>query len=123
MTKIIWFSGFPLYFKIIGLNYLPFEELIIEYKKQKINSKIAINIKSDGLHEVLKEILENYKIDEYFIFDMSVPDLISGVKYNLNQYARYFNYEDPFPYSEFTNGVWIDRFNSEIPNKSEIISI
>lgn len=106
-----------------GLNYLPFEELIIEYKKQKINSKIAINIKSDGLHEVLKEILENYKIDEYFIFDMSVPDLISGVKYNLNQYARYSNYEDPFPYSEFTNGLWIDRFNSEIPNKSEIISL
>ena len=54
---------------------------------------------------------------------MSVPDLISGVKYNLNQYARYSNYEDPFPYSEFTNGLWIDRFNSEIPNKSEIIKL
>ena len=53
-----------------SFNYLPFEELLIEYKKQKINSKIAINIKSDGLHEVLKEILENYRIDQYFIFDI-----------------------------------------------------
>tara|TARA_Y100001978_G_scaffold118668_1_gene105791 strand:- start:2480 stop:3127 length:648 start_codon:yes stop_codon:yes gene_type:complete len=103
-----------------SFNYLPFEELLIEYKKQKINSKLAINIKSDGLHKVLKEILENYSINQYFIFDMSIPDLISGVKYKLNQYARYSDYEDPYPYSEFTNGVWIDKFNSTIPNKSEI---
>ena len=105
------------------LNYLPFEEFLIEYKKQKINSKIAINIKSDGLQEVLKEILEKYRIDQYFIFDMSIPDLISGVKYNLNQYARYSNFEDPLPYSKFTNGVWIDGFNSKIPNKYEINSL
>lgn len=106
-----------------SFNYLSFEELLIEYKKLKVNSKLAINIKSDGLHEKLKKLLDFYSIDKYFIFDMSIPDLISGIKYNLNQYIRFSNYEDPYPYFEFTNGVWIDRFNSTIPTKSEIINL
>lgn len=106
-----------------SFKYLAFEELLIEYKKQKINAKLAINIKSDGLHEKLKQMLENYNISEYFIFDMSIPDLISGLKYKLNQYIRFSNYEDPFPYAAFTNGVWIDSFNSKIPNESEILNL
>jgi len=104
-------------------NYLAFEELLIEYKKININSKLAINIKSDGLHEELKKMLENYSIEQYFIFDMSIPDLISGIKYNLKQYIRFSNYEDPFPYNNFTDGVWLDRFNSKIPDESEIIDL
>ena len=106
-----------------SFKYFAFEELLIEYKQQNINSKLAINIKSDGLHEKLKGILENYNITQYFIFDMSIPDLISGLKYKLNQYIRYSNFEDPFPYSEFTNGVWIDGFNSKIPDESEILNL
>jgi len=106
-----------------SFRYLPFEELLIEYKKQKINSKLALNIKSNGLHHKLKETLEKYGIDQYFIFDMAIPDLISGIKYNLNQFVRFSEYEDPYPYCEFTNGVWIDSFNSNIPNKSELINL
>ena len=104
-------------------NILPFEELLIEYKKYNLNSKIAINIKSDGLHYELSNILNKYNIDQYFLFDMSIPDLISGIKYNLNQFIRFSNYEDPLPYSKFTNGVWIDNFNSNLPSKKEIYNI
>ena len=104
-------------------NYLTLEELLIEYKKQKTNSKLAINIKSDGLHSKLKETLDNFKIENYFIFDMSIPDLISGIKHNLIQYIRHSNFEDPYPYKDLTQGVWIDKFNSEIPEKSEIINL
>ena len=102
---------------------LPLEELLIEYKKYSFNSKLAINIKSDGLHYELGNILNKYNIDQYFLFDMSIPDLISGIKYNLNQFIRFSNYEDPFPYADFTNGVWIDSFNSNLPSKKEINNI
>jgi len=104
-------------------NILPFEELLIEYKKYNLNSKIAINIKSDGLHFELSNILNKYNIDQYFLFDMSIPDLITGVKYNLNQFIRFSNYEDPYPYSDISKGVWVDNFNSNLPQKSEIINL
>jgi len=104
-------------------KYLSFEELLIFYKSKKIKSKLAINIKSDGLHSELKKLLNLYNINEYFLFDMSIPDLISGVKYNLNQFIRFSCYEDPYPYADITNGVWIDIYNSKSASKSEIINL
>ena len=102
---------------------LRFEDLLLEYKKVESNAYLAINIKSDGLQKYLREILFNYKIKNYFLFDMSIPDLISGTKYKLNQYARYSNLEDPYKFADFTNGVWIDNFSSEMISKSELINL
>ena len=102
---------------------LRFEYLLLEYKRVQSNAYIAINIKSDGLQKYLKEILFKYKIKDYFLFDMSIPDLISGTKHKLNQYARYSNLEDPYKFTDFTNGVWIDNFSSEMISKSELINL
>lgn len=36
----------------------------------------AINIKADGLKGMLGELLSKYQIDNYFTFDMSVPQML-----------------------------------------------
>ena len=41
---------------------------------------LALNIKSDGISEILKKTLKKYSIKNYFVFDMSVPELIQYKK-------------------------------------------
>ena len=52
-------------------------EIIFE-KLSKHNDQycFAINIKSDGLKDLLVRILHKYNVRNYFTFDMSVPQMI-----------------------------------------------
>ena len=50
------------------------------------NSKytLALNIKSDGLSDLLLEKIKEYNISDYFVFDMSIPDTLSYLKLRQN---------------------------------------
>lgn len=54
---------------------LSFEVFCEIYLKNPGKFLLAINIKADGLATMLKESLERHGISNYFLFDMSVPDL------------------------------------------------
>lgn len=70
----------------------------------------AINIKADGLKEKLKEKLAEYQIENYFTFDMSVPQMIEFSEFGLRFYTRQSEVEpEPVLYNEAA-GVWIDGF-------------
>lgn len=76
---------------------------------------IAINIKSDGLQDVLKKLLNKYGIKNYFCFDMSIPDAYLMKNCNLNYFLRESEYEKlPEKYNsklyELCNGIWLDKF-------------
>ncbi len=72
----------------------------------------AINIKSDGLKNLLKEALKAYQITNYFLFDMSVPQMVEFNDMGLRFYTRQSEMEQvPCMYKE-ANGVWIDGFYS-----------
>ena len=75
---------------------------------------LALNAKEDNLQEEVRRLAIKYNIDRYFLFDMSVPDLIGGAKHDVNQFGRLSSYEDPCKIAEFCCGLWIDGFdNSE----------
>ena len=70
----------------------------------------AINIKADGLKEILKEYLERYNIKNYFLFDMSVPQMVEFAEIGLRFFTRLSEYEtEPVMYEQAA-GVWIDGF-------------
>ena len=70
----------------------------------------AINVKSDGLKIQLKELLDKYSISNYFVFDMSIPQMIEYKDYNLTFFTRQSEVEkDPCMYEEAA-GVWVDAF-------------
>ena len=70
----------------------------------------AINIKADGLKEILKECFEHYNIKNYFLFDMSVPQAVEFVEMGLRFFTRRSEYEtEPVMYEQAA-GVWIDGF-------------
>lgn len=74
---------------------------------------IALNIKSDGIHKLAKDILDKFpEISNYYFFDMSVPDTINYRNLNLPFFTRLSEYETVLAFEEDAEGVWLDGFNS-----------
>jgi glycerophosphoryl diester phosphodiesterase len=96
------------------ISFDEFMAIIQEYPPQTL----SLNIKSDGLQKLAKEVLGSYK--EYFFFDMSVPDTLGYSRSQLIFYTRYSDIElHPALLSE-SSGVWLDNFSS---NKLDIDSL
>lgn len=70
----------------------------------------AINIKADGLKDILAFYLEKYNITNYFVFDMSVPQMVEFREMGLRFFTRQSEVETiPVMYDDAA-GVWIDGF-------------
>ena len=82
------------------------------YKSKKIHSSIALNIKSDGLQDMLMKSLKKNSIYNYFVFDMSIPDTINYLKKGMNVFIRQSEYESVTSFYEMASGIWIDAFES-----------
>jgi len=78
----------------------------------RIQSMIAINIKSDGLQGKLKELLQKYRINNYFVFDMSVADGLLYLKQGFKVFTRQSEYEKIPSFYGDAQGVWLDEFHS-----------
>jgi hypothetical protein len=90
------------------------------YNQYNNTLPLALNIKSDGLQIKLKELLEEYKITNYFVFDMSVPDGLQYLKQNINYFTRESEYETMPSFYDEAYGVWLDEFKGHWISK-EII--
>lgn len=90
------------------------------YKKFGNSKTLALNIKSDGLQKILKLALDHFKITNYFVFDMSIPDTIGYQNENLNFFSRQSEYEPNPVFYDKCNGIWLDAFG-HIWYKNELI--
>jgi len=92
------------------------------YIKHGQTAPLALNIKADGLQNMLCAALNKYKVENYFVFDMSVPDMIGYMNEGINVFTRQSEFEaNPILY-EKSKGVWIDCFNSDWIDESTIES-
>ena len=82
------------------------------YKSTGNNLPLALNIKSDGLQEMLQNLIIKYDISNYFVFDMSIPDTLGYMKRDINYFSRQSEFEImPSLYKE-CKGVWLDEFTN-----------
>lgn len=86
-------------------------EFFDDYIETKAKSMLALNIKSDGLTTLLKQLLDERGITRYFCFDMSVPDSLAYLKQDMLIAARLSEYEDEGILSEAANTLWVDGFS------------
>lgn len=101
-------------------NCISVKDMFAIYNKYDNKLPLALNIKADGLQAKLKDILEEYKIKNYFVFDMSVPDGLQYLKYNIRTFTRESEYEKiPSFYNEAC-GVWLDEFQGHWITKEVI---
>ncbi len=73
----------------------------------------AINIKADGLGDMLVKQLQKYCLDNYFTFDMSVPQMIEYRERNIKYFTRQSEYEEQLVLYDDADGVWIDAFEND----------
>lgn len=82
------------------------------YLQHPTRPTLAFNIKADGLHSELNRHLRSLEIQNYFVFDMAVPDGLLYVHAGMKTYTRHSEYEPTPPYYEKAYGVWLDEFDS-----------
>jgi glycerophosphoryl diester phosphodiesterase len=92
-------------------NTMPLEIFFEIYKGHRVFLPLALNIKADGLHAELERLLAEYQIENYFVFDMAVPDGLLYAKQKFRTFTRHSEYEPVPPYYELAQGVWLDEFN------------
>lgn len=70
----------------------------------------AINIKADGLKDIIQSFLIKYSIKNYFLFDMSVPQMVEFRDVGLRYFTRQSEVEpEPCMYEDAA-GVWVDGY-------------
>lgn len=71
---------------------------------------LALNIKADGLQSDLLNLLNSYQVENYFVFDMSIPDTLGYRNYGITYYVRQSEYEPSPTLYEQASGIWLDCF-------------
>lgn len=93
-------------------NEMAIEDFFQLYNSYGSSFPLALNVKADGLCKPMGDILTKNKIDNYFFFDMSLPDALGYVKEGLVIFSRQSEYEtDPYLYKE-AKGIWLDEFHT-----------
>lgn len=99
------------------MSFGDFLKLYTSYSK---NLPLALNVKADGLQQMLLMELNKYEVSNYFVFDMSVPDGLACLKAGLRTFTRQSEYELNPPFYEFAQGVWIDEFTDHWVDEATI---
>ena len=101
---------------------MSFSEFLTIFCKYNKDLPLALNIKSDGIHSEIKKALDVLDIQNYFVFDMSIPDTIGYFKNDLKYFLRESEYERIYDNELYQNcqGIWMDCFKSDWIEKSDI---
>lgn len=81
---------------------------------------LALNIKCDGLVTELVKVIRNHDVDDWFVFDMSVPDMKSYILAGVPVFTRMSEVEPTPVWLEQSVGVWLDSFDSDWYDNSVI---
>ncbi len=87
---------------------LPLERVLELHARLGPELPLALNVKSDGLEELLGALLERHAVRDAFVFDMSVPDTLRYVRRRLRFFTRHSEHEPTPALYEAAAGVWLD---------------
>ncbi|WP_255536823.1 hypothetical protein [Polynucleobacter sp. 86C-FISCH] len=96
-----------------GSDALSIEDFITLYKATTNPGLMALNIKADGLQWLVKEMVKASGMKDYFVFDMSVPDMREYFSNGIPVFTRLSEYETPPAFLNASAGVWLDAFENE----------
>ena len=82
-----------------------------ECRKNGREPDMALNIKADGLYLLLESVLRAHEhANNYFFFDMSVPEQYVYLKKKYPIYTRSSEYEKSPLFIDNVDGIWLDQF-------------
>lgn len=74
---------------------------------------LALNIKADGLADLVNEAMSAYQIEDWFAFDMSIPDMRRCLDRKMPVFARASEVEKDPPWIAEVVGIWFDSFDGD----------
>jgi hypothetical protein len=77
------------------------------------NIPLALNIKADGLGGMLLDLRVKYGHENYFTFDMSIPDMAGQMAAGLNVYTGLSDLLPRPVLVEHARGIWLDCFRGD----------
>lgn len=89
----------------------------------KTKKTLAINIKADGLSDLLMGLLAKYDIDNYFTFDMSVPEMVVYKKKGIKFYTSLSEVIRNTMLLSQSSGIWLDSFYSMWYTKNDLYAL
>jgi hypothetical protein len=92
------------------------------YKSTGDGLQLALNIKSDGLQKKLMQLIYDFNIINYFVFDMSIPDSLGYVNNNSKIFTRQSEFEKDLAFYSQVHGIWMDEFNGNWIKEKDIQS-
>ncbi|WP_172728494.1 PI-PLC domain-containing protein [Kluyvera cryocrescens] len=85
---------------------------------------LALNIKADGLRDLLVREIEKYSVSDAFVFDMSVPDQKLYYEQNaFNVFTRMSEVERTPAFYNQSHGVWLDAFYDHWYDNADFVKI
>lgn len=92
----------------------PLAEVLFRHcQARMVDSVLALNVKADGIQPLLIPLLEKYGISNYFLFDMSVPEMVVYHEKAMPYYTRQSDIEKECVLYETAAGVWMDSFYND----------
>jgi hypothetical protein len=102
-----------------GGSPLAFDDVLASFAGTGL--PLAINVKADGLGDLLRRSFGDRAIDDWFAFDMSGPEMVRYARSGLPYFTRQSDVEpEPILYEEAL-GVWLDAFHSEWFDRDQIL--
>ena len=83
--------------------------VLAAYRASAVSGPLALNVKADGLQQLLADALDSAQVP-YFVFDMSVPDMVAYARASMRYFTRQSEYELVPVLYEDAAGVWVDCF-------------
>jgi len=74
---------------------------------------LAINIKADGLAGLVLQAMNQHTVKDWFVFDMSIPDMRSYINLGCRVFSRMSEVEKKPAYFDESIGIWLDSFAEE----------
>lgn len=84
---------------------------------------LALNIKSDGLASIMGSALKERKLKNWFMFDMSIPDMRAHLAAGNRVFSRLSEVETDIPWPDNIQGIWLDAFEREWFDEATIASL
>ena len=100
-----------------GKTILSARSLFKLYADLSAKGRLALNIKADGLQQMLQDALHESGVDLHsvFAFDMAVPDALGYLQSPIPAYTRISEYEAVPSFLNRAVGVWVDNFSGDFP--------
>lgn len=93
-----------------------FDNFLVQRSVHNNHAPLALNIKADGLQRQVAAACAGLSADDYFVFDMSVPDTLGYLKAGIPTFLRESELESPDRFmreQQGIRGIWLDCFKRD----------